>query len=117
MNHTSWDAVPMEALTPSIGRRYITGEKVMAAQIELKKGTVVAAHQHEAKQISYVLSGALLFRLEGKEVTVKAGEALVIPSQEAHSAEALEDSLALDASARSVTTGSIRQTTIFASKG
>ena len=34
-------------------------------------------HQHEAEQISYVMSGALRFQLEGKELVVNAGETLV----------------------------------------
>jgi quercetin dioxygenase-like cupin family protein len=96
MQYTSWDDIPEEALTPAIGRRYVTGANVTAGQISLKKGTVVATHQHDAEQISYVLSGALKFQLEGKEQIVRAGEVLVIPSNEPHSAEALEDSLALD---------------------
>ncbi len=96
MQHTSWDAVREEALTDTITRRYITGDKITAGQIGLKKGTVVQTHQHEAEQISYVISGALKFNIEGKELIVRAGETLVIPSNEPHGAEALEDSLALD---------------------
>jgi quercetin dioxygenase-like cupin family protein len=96
MQHTSWDAVREEALTDTITRRFITGDKVTAGQITLKKGCLVPTHQHEAEQICYVISGAVKFCLEGKEVVVSAGQTLVIPSNEPHSAEALEDSVALD---------------------
>jgi len=60
---------------------------------------VVPRHQHENEQITYVLEGALRFRLgaEGaQQVDVRAGEVLTIPSNLPHSAEALEDTLDVD---------------------
>ena len=46
--------------------------------------------------MTYVLDGALKFVIEGKEVVVRSGEILVIPSNLPHSAEALEDTVDLD---------------------
>jgi len=43
-----------------------------------------------------VEQGALKFVLGGKEIVVKAGEVLQIPPHLPHSAEALEDSIAMD---------------------
>ena len=53
-------------------------------------------HQHESEQISCIVQGALKFELEGRELTLRAGEVLVIPSNVPHSAVALEDSQAFD---------------------
>ena len=96
MEHYTWDEMEKEVLSEKLARRFVTGEKAMLAQIFLKKGGVVPTHQHESEQITYILEGALLFRLEGKEVTVKKGQVLLIPSNVPHSAEALEDSVAVD---------------------
>ncbi len=94
-----WDDMPREDLANSIGRRFITGEKVMVAQIHLPKGALVPKHRHDNEQISNVLSGRLEFRLgETLEETriVGAGEVLVIPSGVPHEVIGVEDSLALD---------------------
>jgi quercetin dioxygenase-like cupin family protein len=53
-------------------------------------------HSHDNEQITYVLEGALKFHIQDREVVVRAGEVLVIPSQMPHSAEALEDTVDLD---------------------
>lgn len=91
-----WDDVPLERISGMFSRRVITGEREMIGQIHLKRGCVVPTHSHESEQITYVLEGALKFRLAGTEVTVRAGEVLCIPSWLAHSAEALEDTVELD---------------------
>jgi quercetin dioxygenase-like cupin family protein len=92
----TWDGMEKEVMNDKLARRFVTGEKAMLAQIFLKKGALVPTHQHESEQITYILEGALLFRLEGKEVTVGKGQVLLIPSNVPHSAEALEDTLDVD---------------------
>lgn len=97
VRHMAWDDIPLEQLSPTITRRIVTGEKVMTAIVELKKGAVVPAHRHESEQITYVLDGALRFTMEdGSEIDVRTGETLVIPSNVEHAAVALEDTLDMD---------------------
>jgi quercetin dioxygenase-like cupin family protein len=96
MQHVTWDSVPMEVMSDLISRKIITGEKAMIAQVFVKKGGVVPEHHHESEQLSYVLQGALKFELEGREVIVRAGEVLLIPSNVPHRAVSIEDSLSLD---------------------
>jgi quercetin dioxygenase-like cupin family protein len=92
----TWDSVPLESMSDLISRKIVTGEKAMVAQVFLKKDAVVPEHHHESEQITYILEGALKFHLEGKEVIVRAGEVLYIPSNVPHRAVALEDTLDLD---------------------
>ena len=87
---------PTEVLNDTISRKVITGEKAMVAQVFIAKDGIVPLHQHESEQITYILKGALHFKLEGREVTVHAGEVLHIPSWVPHEAVALEDTLDLD---------------------
>ena len=72
----------------------------MLARLELKKGCSVPRHSHENEQITFVASGALLFRLGSEdsveEKLVRGGEMLVIPGGLPHSAEALEDTVDFD---------------------
>ena len=97
--HYKWDEIPLEKLKGSLTRRLITGERMMIAQIRFKKGDDVPRHSHENEQITYILEGALQFSLGAngeREVIVRAGEVLVIPSHVPHSAKALEDTLDVD---------------------
>ncbi|TMA21793.1 MAG: cupin domain-containing protein [Deltaproteobacteria bacterium] len=94
-----WESMPKEELNAQIGRRMITGDRMMIAQIFLKKGCVVPRHAHENEQITYVLEGALRFHLGAtgaQEVIVRTGEVLTIPPDLPHTAEALEDTLDVD---------------------
>jgi quercetin dioxygenase-like cupin family protein len=94
-----WSDMPRDRVTDEIDRRVITGERMMLAHVYLKKGSVVPRHSHDNEQLTYILEGALRFKLgpEGSEViVVRAGEVLVIPSNVLHEAEALEDTLDVD---------------------
>jgi quercetin dioxygenase-like cupin family protein len=89
--------MPVEKLNPLVDRQMIYGERAMLARIILRKGAIVPRHSHENEQITYVLDGALRFTLDdGRVITVRAGELLVIPSNLPHQAEALEDTVDLD---------------------
>jgi quercetin dioxygenase-like cupin family protein len=96
MKFFKWDEVEMETMSDVISRKVISGEKAMVAQVFLKKDAVVPEHHHESEQITYILEGALKFELEGREVVVRKGEVLHIPSHVPHRAVALEDTLDLD---------------------
>jgi quercetin dioxygenase-like cupin family protein len=97
--HYRWEDLPAEQLKGGLTRRLITGDRMMIAHVYFKKGDDVPRHAHENEQITYVLEGALQFWLgaEGeRELIVRAGEVLVIPSWLPHSALALEDTLDVD---------------------
>ena len=94
--YVPWKSVELENLNPMLQRQMVVGEKVMLARVLLKKGCVVPMHSHENEQITYILEGALKFRLNGDEVTVKAGEVLCIPPHVSHEAIAMEDTVDLD---------------------
>ena len=97
MDAVAWQDVTEDRLIHGIRRRIVTGERVMLGHISYPKGAAVPAHRHESEQITHVLSGALRFVVEGAEVVVRAGETLTIPSNAEHSAEALEETVEIDA--------------------
>lgn len=88
--------MPVEHLNPLIDRQFVAGDRSMLARIILRKGSIVPLHSHDNEQITYVLEGALKFVIEGKDLIVRSGEVLVIPSNLPHSAEAMEDTVDLD---------------------
>jgi quercetin dioxygenase-like cupin family protein len=91
-----WKDVEHEQLNDLIGREMVVGENLMLARVFLKKGAHVPLHHHHNEQVTYILEGALKFAIDGKEITVHAGEVLCIPSNMPHEAWALEDTLDLD---------------------
>lgn len=104
MEHTltqlhRWEDMPRERVTDQLERRLISADRIMLAHVYLEKGCVVPKHSHENEQLTYILEGALHFWIgeDGEEeVTARAGEVLVIPSNVPHKAEALEDTLDVD---------------------
>ncbi len=97
--HQAWSDLEWEEVVSGIRRRIVNGDGMMMAQVYLDRGAVVPRHQHENEQFTYILEGALRFRLGEaleREVVVRAGEVLHIPSNVPHEAEALEDTLDLD---------------------
>ncbi len=97
-----WDDLAVDRPMEKIARRRIVGKRMMISQVTLDRGFFVPSHSHENEQISVVLSGRMRFVVgeapgrTGREIIVEAGEALHLPSNVPHAAEALEDSLLLD---------------------
>ena len=96
VEHHRWNEIAPEQINATVSRQYITADRVTIARFELKRGGVVPRHAHENEQISLVMSGALLFRIDGRDITVRGGEALQIPGNVAHEIEVLEDALVVD---------------------
>jgi quercetin dioxygenase-like cupin family protein len=91
-----WKDVEREKLNPLIDREMVVGDQVMLARVIMKKGAHVPLHHHHNEQVTYILEGALKFAIDGKEVIVRAGEVLCIPSNMPHEAWALEETIDLD---------------------
>ena len=98
--HYRWDDLPREELNPMIGRRLVTGERMMIAHVYLQKGAIVPRHEHDNEQLTYILEGTLRLWLgpddDEEMFDVRAGDLLHIPSFVPHRAEALEDTLDVD---------------------
>ena len=98
VRHFRWEAMEKETVKDGVKRRIVTGERAMLAHIYLDKGARVPMHSHENEQITYLLEGALKFWIgeERRELVLRAGEVLHLPSNVPHEAEALEDCLDVD---------------------
>ncbi len=94
-----WADLPAEPLKGGISRRLVTGERMMIAHVYLKSGDDVPRHSHDNEQITYILSGAMTLWFgehDEQELTLRAGEVIVIPSHLPHRALALEDTVDVD---------------------
>lgn len=91
-----WNQIPREQMNPQFARQVIHSDTMTVAKVYLAKGSLVPEHSHPNEQLSYIESGKLLFRMNGVEQIVAAGEVLQIPGGVPHSAEALEDTAGID---------------------
>ncbi len=96
MSHYRWEEIKREELSPLLSRRVIHSERMTVANFEMKKGAQVPLHSHDNEQISTVWKGRVRFNIGGEDQIVEAGEAVTIPSNVPHMADALEDSVCLE---------------------
>jgi quercetin dioxygenase-like cupin family protein len=96
LQYIPWHTIPLEDLNPLLQRQFVVGQEIMLARVLMKKGCIVPEHSHHNEQLTYIVEGALKFSIDGREIVVRAGEVLCIPSNMPHSAEALEDTVDLD---------------------
>jgi quercetin dioxygenase-like cupin family protein len=91
-----WNQLPEEQLNPFIKRRAIHTAALTIARLNILKDGAVPEHHHVHEQVATVEKGALKFLMEGKEVILKPGESLAIPSNVPHAVVAMEDSVVVD---------------------
>jgi len=96
MAHYDWNQMPPEQLNPLVVRRAIHTTNLTIARLELRQGAVVPEHHHVHEQVATVERGAIVFHMEGKEIVLRAGQSLSIPSNVPHKVVALEDSYVVD---------------------
>ncbi len=84
-------------MTPGVKRRIREdGEKLMLVEVQFEPGAAVPEHAHVHEQTSYVVSGHMVFKMNGQEIEMKAGDSLRMPSNVPHAARSVEASVVLD---------------------
>lgn len=70
--------------------------EAMTVEVEFQSGALGDPHSHVHVQTIFCASGKFRFTIEDKDVTVSAGESLIIPSNALHGCVALEDGKLID---------------------
>jgi quercetin dioxygenase-like cupin family protein len=89
----SWKTKEVEKLNDSLSRQTVFGEKGTLAQLFFKRGGAVQRHSHVNEEYSSIVSGAVKYVFDDREIVVNAGEVLVVPPNVPHSVAALEDTV------------------------
>jgi quercetin dioxygenase-like cupin family protein len=82
--------LPGTEVLPGITRRTVYLEGVMLAFHDFEPGAVIPEHQHPHQQISWIVSGAMEFNLDGKVQVLRAGDGVLVPPDVPHSAVILD---------------------------
>jgi quercetin dioxygenase-like cupin family protein len=85
-------------MLPGVVRRSVYLEHAMVTFFTFAPGSVLPEHDHPHEQITYVVSGAMEFRLGDEVRVLRAGQGVCSPPRVRHGAVVLdEETFALDA--------------------
>jgi quercetin dioxygenase-like cupin family protein len=62
----------------------VPGREVVQVRVDFAPGVEFPKHSHPGEEIAYVIEGVFEYEVEGKRVTLKAGEVLFIPAGAIH---------------------------------
>lgn len=91
-----FDAIRNDEISSSYMRKAIYGETLSMAKVEVKTGETTQPHSHDTEEMIFVISGKWLFHFPNEDVVVESNQTLLIPAGVVHSAEVLEDVVAID---------------------
>lgn len=91
-----WDSFTREFKSVSAKDYMPSGERVMLMSLQVSKGERVSGSSSSGERLICLLRGAWSMKIAGSPLVVRRNEAVIIPLGFEHSAEAIEDSFALD---------------------
>ena len=99
MSHITFDEKDADHLVAghySTGRgQVLRSNKIEVTKIRFRKGFGAETHQHREEQVLYILEGHMRITCDGETYDVLPGEGTFHASNVPHSAEAIEDTVAV----------------------
>ena len=77
-------------------RNLVVGQQTMLCEFHLQQDKVLPLHQHPQEQTGYLLSGRLLFEIDGEEITMKPGDSWSINGNVSHKVTVLETAVVIE---------------------
>jgi mannose-6-phosphate isomerase-like protein (cupin superfamily) len=93
-----WDSVERKFTPTSFQNDSPPGKRVLMKRLRVGKGQRIRAEVATGELFIRVLEGAWVMQIANSQLTVRHNEGVIIPSGFSHSAEAIEDSFALQMS-------------------
>jgi quercetin dioxygenase-like cupin family protein len=85
-----------EALPGILLKTLVYGEKTLFTEFRMKANSSLPIHQHIHEQTGYLVKGKVRLKIGQETFDVAPGDSWCIPSSMNHSAEILEDSVAIE---------------------
>ncbi|WP_255949749.1 cupin domain-containing protein [Streptomyces odontomachi] len=80
--------MPVKQIWDGVRARIVQSELITMAIVELGPGAAVLGHQHANEQLGFVISGSLVFTVDGERRERGPGETWRIPAHVPHEATA-----------------------------
>jgi quercetin dioxygenase-like cupin family protein len=91
------DSKSYREVLPGISMRAVVyGENTLMTEFFLTSGSFLPAHKHVHEQTGYLISGKILLTIGDEIFEVEPGDSWSIPGSITHSAEILENSIAIE---------------------
>jgi quercetin dioxygenase-like cupin family protein len=90
------EATAIEMFPGVVRRTLSSGDRTTLAEITLANGATVPIHTHPHEQIGYVVSGRVLFNIDGAERELRAGDSYLVAGNATHAVTALEHAVCID---------------------
>lgn len=90
------ECIPVDNGNGVVRRVLAYTDGLMTVENKFEKGAVGALHSHPHTQITYVVSGAFEFTIDGVTKVVKAGDTLLKEDGVEHGCVCLEEGILLD---------------------
>ncbi|MFK5926012.1 MAG: cupin domain-containing protein [Desulfuromusa sp.] len=74
----------------------VHGNKTLMVEFRMKKGALLPRHSHPHEQTSYLISGSINLTIDNETFNVKPGDSWCIDGDIEHSADILEDTVAVE---------------------
>lgn len=74
----------------------VYGAKTLMTEFRLRKGAVLPRHSHPHEQTGYLVTGHIRLSIGAERYDVNAGDSWCIPGGTEHSADILENSVAIE---------------------
>jgi quercetin dioxygenase-like cupin family protein len=72
------------------------GENALLSEFRLSKGRTLPSHRHPEEQVGYLVSGHITLYIDGEAYDMRSGDSWAIPGDMEHSADIMEDSIAIE---------------------
>ncbi|MCE3607285.1 cupin domain-containing protein [Massilia sp. P8910] len=74
------------ARTETVRHEFDSAREAIQVRVDFAPGSSAPKHTHPGVEIAYVLSGTIVYEMDGQTIRLQAGESLYIPAGAAHSA-------------------------------
>ncbi len=72
------------------------GKDTLMAEFKLRKGSVLIEHSHINEQTGYLVKGKIKLYINDSSRIINPGDSWNVPSNQKHTAEIIEDSIAIE---------------------
>ena len=81
--------IPEKEIVPGYKVKFVHSENMTFAYWDIEAGASLPEHAHMHEQVSNLIEGEFEMTVEGKKQVLKPGSVVVIPSNAAHSGQAI----------------------------
>jgi len=96
--HIKNNEITLDKMDEGVTRKILSySDKLMVVELNFEKGAEGSKHKHPHEQITYVISGKVAYKEEGKSDSIMTtGDSYYVTPNSIHGMVALEDSKVID---------------------